>query len=51
MWLREMAGMRLYRIESIMDKMTLILPTKLKYKISARAKSLIETVVCTHSRI
>jgi len=32
--------MGLHRIESIMDGMTLILPTKLKYKISARAKSL-----------
>jgi len=51
MWLREMAGMRLHRIESIMDGMTLILPTKLKSKISARAKSLIETAACTHSRI
>jgi len=51
MRLREMAGMGLHRIESIMDGMTLILPTKLKSKISARAKSLIETVVCTHSRI
>jgi len=30
MWLREMAGMGLYRIESIMDGMTLILPTKVK---------------------
>jgi len=34
-----------------MDGMTLMLPTKLKSKISARAKSLIETVACTHSRI
>ena len=51
MWLREMAGMGLHRIESIMDGMTIILPTKLKSKISARAKSLIETVACTHSRI
>jgi len=30
MWLREMAGMGLYRIESIMDGMTLILQTKVK---------------------
>jgi len=51
MWLQEMAGMGLHRIESIMDGMNLILPTKLKSKISARAKSLIETAVCTHSRI
>jgi len=28
MWLREMAGMGLHRIEFIMDGMTLILPTK-----------------------
>jgi len=34
-----------------MDGMTLILPTKLKSNISARAKSLIETAACTHSRI
>jgi len=34
-----------------MDGMSLILPTKLKSKISARAKSLIETEACTHSRI
>jgi len=45
MWLPEMAGMGLHRIESIMDRMTLILPTKLKSKISARAKSHIETAV------
>jgi len=51
MWLREMAGMGLHRIESIMDGMTLILLTKLKSKISARTKSLIETAACTHSRI
>jgi len=51
MWLRQMAGMGQYRIESIMDGITLILPTKLKSKISARAKSLIETAACTHSRI
>jgi len=51
MWLREMAGMGLHRIESIMDGMTLILPTKLKSKISALANLLIETAVCTHSRI
>ena len=53
MWLREMAGqgMGLHRIESIVDGMTLILPTKLKSKISARAKSLMETAVCTHFRI
>jgi len=51
MWLREMAGMLLHRIESIMDGMTLILPTKLKSKISARARSLIEMAACTHSRI
>jgi len=51
MWLREMESMGLHRIESIMDRMTLILPTKLKSKISARAKSLIETAACTHSRI
>jgi len=43
--------MGLHRIESIMDGMTLILTTKLKSKISARAKSLIESSVCTHSRI
>jgi len=47
----KMAGMGLHRIESIMDGMTLTLPTKLKSKISARAKSLIETAACTHSRI
>jgi len=41
--------MGLHRIESIMDGITLILPTK-KSKISARAKSLIETA-CTHFRI
>jgi len=46
-----MAGMGLHRIESIMDGMTLNLRTKLKSKISARAKSLIEMVACTHSRI
>ena len=46
MCLREMAGMGLYRIESIMVGMTLILRTKLKSKISARAKSLIETAAC-----
>jgi len=40
MWLREMAGMGLHRIESIMDGMTLILPTKLKSKISARQSHL-----------
>jgi len=51
MWLREMAGMELHRIESIMDGMTLILPTKLKSKISAREKSRIEMAVYTHSRI
>jgi len=34
-----------------MDGMTLFLPTKLKSKISARAKSLIETAACTQSRI
>jgi len=51
MWLRNMAGMGLHRIESIMDGMTLILPTKLRSKISARAKSLIETAACSHSRI
>jgi len=51
MWLREMAGMEPHRIESIMDGMTLIVPTKLKSKISARAKSLIETAACTHSII
>ena len=43
--------MWLHRNEYIMDAMTLILPTKLKSKISARAKSLIETAACTHSRI
>jgi len=46
-----MAGMGLHRIESIIDGMTLISPTKLKSKISARAKSLIETAACTRSRI
>ena len=51
MWIREMACVGLHKIELIMDGMTLILPTKLKSKISARAKSLIETVACTHSRI
>ena len=51
MWLRNMAGMGLHRIESIMDGMTLNLPTKLRSKISARAKSLIETAACSHSRI
>ena len=49
--LREMVGMGLHRIESIMDGMTLILLTKLESKISAQAKSLIETAACTHSRI
>ena len=43
MWLQEMAGMGLHRIEPIMDGLTLLLPTKLKCQISARAKSLIET--------
>ena len=38
MWLQEMAGMGLHRIEPIMDGMTLILPTKLKYK-AARGQS------------
>jgi len=53
LWLREMAGMGLHRIESIMDGMTLIFPTKLESKISTQAKSLIETVTaaCAHSRI
>jgi len=51
MWLREMSGIGLHRIESIMDGMILILPTKLKSKISARAKLLIETAACTHPRI
>jgi len=46
-----MAGKGLHRIESIMDGMTLILPTKFKSKISAQAKSHIETAACTHSRI
>ena len=46
MWVQEMAGMGLHRIESIMDGMNLFLPTKLKTKISARAKSLIETAAC-----
>ena len=46
-----MTGIGLHRIESIMDGTTLILPTKLKSKISARAKSLIDTAACTHSRI
>ena len=46
-WLREMAGMRLNRIESIMDGMTLILLTKLKPQFSARAKSRFETAACT----
>jgi len=51
MWLREMASMGLHRIESNMGGMTLVLPTKLKSKISVRAKSPIETAACTHSRI
>jgi len=51
MWLREMAGMGLHMIQSIMDEMTLVLPMKLKCKIWVRAKSLIETAACTHSRI
>ena len=51
MRLREMADLGLHRIESIMDGMTLILSTKLKYEISARAKSHIEMAACTHSRI
>jgi len=51
MWLRETAGMGLYIIGSIMDRMTLIVPTKVKSKMSARAKSLIETAACTYSRI
>jgi len=51
MWLREMAGIGLHRIEFILDGMILILPTKLKSKISAQEKSLIETAACTHSRI
>jgi len=36
MWLREMAGMGLHRIEFVMDGTTLILPTKLRSNISAR---------------
>jgi len=36
MWLREMEGMGLHRIESIMDRMTLILPTKLRSKIRVK---------------
>ena len=51
LWIREMAGIGLHRIESIMDGMTLVWPTNLISKISARAKSLIETAACTHSRI
>jgi len=43
--------MGLHRIESNMGGMTLVLPTKLKSKISVRAKSPIETAACTHSRI
>jgi len=35
MWLREMAGMGLHRIEFIMDGMTLVSPTKLKSKTSS----------------
>jgi len=46
-----MAGMGLYRIKSIMDGMTLNLPTKFKSRISAWAKSLIETAACTYFRI
>jgi len=49
MWLREMAGMGLHKIESIMDGMTLNLPTKLKSKISVRAKSLIGTAAGWYS--
>jgi len=51
MCLREMAGMGLHRIEFIMDEMTLILPTKLKSKISTRVASLVKTAFGTHSRI
>jgi len=46
MWLQEMAGTGLHRFKSIMDGMTLVLPTKLKSKISAQAKSLIKTAAC-----
>jgi len=51
MWLREIAGMGLHRIESIIDGLILIMPKKLKFKISARAKSLIKMAACTHTRI
>ena len=44
MW-REMAGMGLHRIESIMDGMNL-LPTMLKSQTTAQAKSLIESAKC-----
>jgi len=51
MWLQGMSGMGLHKIESVMDGMTLGLLTKLKSKIGARAKLLIQTAAGTHSRI
>ena len=54
MWLREMAGMRPRRIESVVDDMTLfdfVLPTRLKTEICARAKLPIETAARAHLRI
>jgi len=45
----KVAGIGLNRIESIMDGITLIMPTKLKCKISAQAKSLIEMAACAPS--
>jgi len=48
---REMAGMGALKFEPVLNGMTLVLLTKLKSKISAQAKLLIETAVCIHSRI
>jgi len=50
MWLREMAGMELHRIEYIVDGMNLW-PTKLKSTTTAQAKSLIETAKCQHAHV
>ena len=48
MWLREMAGMGLHRINTIMDGINL-LPTKLKSQTTTQAKSLIESPKCRHA--
>jgi len=34
-----------------MNRIILVLPTKLKYKVSTRAKLFIETIACTHTSI